>query len=278
MFLDHLTHIARAASKSWRASAWLLERTFPEECNLRHRAPQPADDGMPHMPTDGVPNDGVPLAPPVSDAPHKPEAQAREESHATEESPLPDDSTGDDAVPTTPFADSGRATQQSPTNPSPPTTEMDLAPFETSELMKTAASLRYGSSPRVGASSGLDLPPDHPLFTFGEIPPQRNNDPVRRRIYEENLTGFQIDQAIEEQYEKERQSRAIAAQYATHGPTTRSPSSATGFEPDMTIEKDQRKERSFRNAAQLHTNYACDPADLYNMYPNNGSPGVPPPS
>ena len=38
LFLDHLMHIARASSKSWRASAWLLERAFPE-CNLRHRMP-----------------------------------------------------------------------------------------------------------------------------------------------------------------------------------------------------------------------------------------------
>jgi hypothetical protein len=240
MFLDHLTHIARAASKSWRASAWLLERTFPEECNLRHRAPQPADDGMPHMPTDGVPNDGVPLAPPVSDAPHKPEAQAREESHATEESPLPDDSTGDDAVPTTPFADSGRATQQSPTNPSPPTTDScppttdpNLAHFETDALLKELSLIGYRTT------TSHNLPPDDPVLNWDKtpLPPPRNRNALRERIYAENLTGFEIDRAIEEE---------------------------------------NRKEQFLRNAAQLYTNYACDPADLYNKYPNNDPPGVPP--
>ena len=205
MFLDHLTHIARAASKSWRASAWLLERAFPEECNLRHRTPDASTGDIVSRSPDG----DTPHQP----DPHKPEAQAREESPRTT-----DDST-DDAGPATPFADSGRATQEPTTDSCPPTPDLNLAPFETDALLNELASLGYGSPSNHG------LPADDLLFTFWKLPPPppRNHNALRERIYAENPTGFALDQMIEEE---------------------------------------NRKERSLRNAAQLHTHYPCDPADL----------------
>jgi hypothetical protein len=109
--------------------------------------------------------------------------------------------------------------------------------------MKTAASLRYGSSPYVAGSSGIDVPPDDPVLNWGKtpLPPPRNRNALRERIYAENLTGFEIDRAIEEE---------------------------------------NRKEQFLRNAAQLYTNYPCDPADLYGMYPtadsSGSATGVPP--
>jgi hypothetical protein len=94
-------------------------------------------------------------------------------------------------------------------------------------------------------STSHTLPPDDPLLNWGKtpLPPPRNRNALRERIYAENLTGWDLDRAIEEE---------------------------------------NRKEHSLRNAAQLHTHYPCDPADLYGMYPTADSPGsepdVPPPS
>jgi hypothetical protein len=190
MMLDHLTHIAKAASKSWRASMWLLKFAFPNECNLRHRTSDDAFDGEPSNP-------------------NKPDAQAKADAATTNDDPHQPEPPASADFP--------------PSHPCPPAPGLDLRPFETTNLLKELSFIGYRAPTTFG------LQPDNSVLSFGEIPPPRNDDPVRRRIYEENLTGFQIDQAIEEQYAKERQAQAIAAQYATmHACTAGSPTTATG--------------------------------------------------
>ena len=183
MFLDHLTHIANAASKSWRASAWLLERTFPE-CNLRHRMP---DDSFNREPPSSVAEDEGPRDEVEEHEAHdKPEAQAKDDSGGF---PTPN------PQPPTP----------NPQPPAPsPQSDLDLTSFETAALVQAVPSLRR-QTVRIPS-----LPPDHPLQTFGEILPPRNRNALRERIYAENPQGFELDRIIEEETRKELEAQRAA--------------------------------------------------------------------
>jgi hypothetical protein len=225
MFLDHLTHIASAASKSWRASAWLLERAFPEECNPRHRTAPPPDESF----------DGEPTA-----------------STQDEQQSTVNQNTSTDP-PSSPADDSPQA-------PLPP---MDVTSFQTAALVKMVYNLR-----RSTAAVCPDTNPD-PLQLFGEILPPRNHSPLRERIYAENLQGFQIDQAIDEENRKEQAERAARSMYRfsdernpaairvgdmpapawDQHPTAHAPSHA------LHTRQPTAKQNSFANVPQLHTHY-----------------------
>src|SRR5262245_49230398 len=77
--IDQLANIAKAATKSWRAAVWLLERLFPKEYNLRQRAKHFADLdelGFPATPEAGEDIMGFADAPMFADPAHPPEASA----------------------------------------------------------------------------------------------------------------------------------------------------------------------------------------------------------
>jgi hypothetical protein len=178
MLIDHLTHISRAAARSWRASAWLLERLFPQEFNLRNSSTKhdlPVEDPIYQPEASASPDADI----------NKPEAQAKDDP--SQKPPATDHD------PPTP-------------DPDPP---MDHDSFDPKSLWQAVVERGLTNAPFARPRTpGTILGPDG----YEYLPP-RNHNPIREKIMNEGLTGLEIDRLLQEEFLKEQARYEMAKVY-----------------------------------------------------------------